>query len=299
MRTKLVTLFLALALLAGFARWGGAGDAKGPGCDIASRQADLGDGVMPYHAAGEGPAVLLLHGLFARKEQWSEVLCRLSEAGFAAVAPDLPGYGESDGFSLEDYRLDLQVERLHDFVEKLGMDGFHLAGNSMGGTIAALYAGKYPERVRSLAFIGGPFAAGEWAEGVKEAIYRGVNPFIPVDSEQFDLEMDLLFAGPPRIPQAFKKAAVEKYVERNLHYRQVWDIVSLYDTALYGRQELSMPVLVLWGEDDEIFDSSGAAPLRDRIPGSSMVLLPRTGHLPMVENPAGTAEAYLELLKGR
>lgn len=78
-------------------------------CAIATQQIALDGGVLHYNRAGAGSPILLLHGLFAQKEQWNSLLCLLSAAGYTAIAPDLPGYGQSVDFPLADYRLEHQV----------------------------------------------------------------------------------------------------------------------------------------------------------------------------------------------
>ena len=268
-------------------------------CAIATQQIALDGGVLHYSRAGVGPYILLLHGLFAQKEQWNSLLCLLSAAGYTAIAPDLPGYGQSVDFPLADYRLENHVARLQQLFEILGITRFELAGSSMGGAIAALYVRTYPDRVRTLAFIGSPLGLVDWSPPVKEAIYQGINPFIPVDLAQFDLEMSLLFANPPQIPQPVKEAVVKDYVERNRHYQQVWNIVNLYDTLLNQGPRLRIPTLVIWGADDKIFNIQDVGRLYYRIPRSKWVKLPNTGHLPHLENPAKTAAIYIGFLQSR
>lgn len=266
-------------------------------CEIATRQVALDGGVLNYNQAGQGAPVLLLHGLFAQKEQWDSMLCLMAAAGYLAIAPDLPGYGKSTDFPLADYTLDNQVERLDQFMETLGIARFDIAGSSMGGAIAALYVERYPRRIRTLALIGSPLGAVEWGKAVKEAIYQGINPFIPITVPQFDLEMSLLFVKPPAIPDPVKAALVQDYRERNRHYQQVWDIVNLYDTLLDRRLRIQTPTLILWGVEDQIFAVEGADRLRFRIPRSRVVRLPNAGHLPHLENPSETAAIYRGFLK--
>lgn len=266
-------------------------------CTIRTGAVQLADGTIRYREAGVGPSVVLLHGLFAQKEHWDALLCALATSGRRALAPDLPGYGESRDFPLAVYPLAAQAEQLHALIRELGLGQLDLAGNSMGGAIAAVYAARHPRAVRTLAFIGAPLGATAWSDGVQTAIRDGINPFIPLDVDQFDLEMRLLFAEPPDIPDAVKEAAVAEYRKHQLHYRQVWDIVNL-DTDLLdehppGRRP---PTLILWGERDGIFDVSGAWPLKARWPGSRLEILPETGHLPMLERPAATAARYRRFL---
>lgn len=275
-------------------------------CTIRTGAVYFEDGTLHYREAGAGPTVVLLHGLFAQKEQWDALLCELAASGRRALAPDLPGYGESRDFPLAVYPLEFQAERLHTLILELGLDRLDLAGNSMGGTIAAEYAARYPDRVRTLAFIGAPLGAVDWSEGVRSAIRDGINPFIPLDRDQFALEMRLLFAEPPEIPDSIVEASVAEYRERQLHYRQVWDIVNLdadllrmqIDARRHHRPPPPPPTLILWGERDGIFEVSGAQPFQARRPRSRLEILPETGHLPMLERPAETAAAYRRFLDG-
>ena len=265
-------------------------------CPITDSKVALDSGILYYRQAGAGPHILLLHGLFANKEQWNDLLCLLSAAGYTAIAPDLPGYGQSLQFPITDYPLEKQVARLRQFMGTLGIAHFDLAGSSMGGTIAALYVRRYPRQVRTLAFIGSPLGIVDWNPRFKEAIHQGVNPLIPIDSSQFDLEMSLLFFKPPPIPESHKVGMVQNYLERNRHYQQVWDIVNLYDNALADGPTMQIPTLILWGVGDGIFAVEGMDRLRYRFPHGKRVRLPDTGHLPQLENPKVTAGIYLDFL---
>ena len=288
--------------------WAGAGRADDQGtdtgCAIASASLELDGGTIYYSRSGQGPQIVLLHGLFAQKEQWHAVLCALAGSGYDAIAPDLPGFGQSNGFEVTAYDLGAQAERLHGFVGTLGLKDFNLAGNSMGGTIAAIYVERYPDSARRLAFIGPPLGVIEWGPRVRQAIKDGINPFIPIDPAQFDLEMSLLFADPPEVPADFRDPLLKNYVTYNRHYQQIWDIVNLYDAVLDKKPldeplNAKVPVLILWGEADAIYPIDGAAALQKRLPGSQLVKLPRAGHLPMLERPAETAASLVAFLRAK
>lgn len=285
-----------LVLLFAVAVGNAAGSAQARDCDIAAHSAAIPGGTVHYTRAGSGPTVVLLHGLFAQKEQWRDVSCALADAGYAAVAPDLPGYGQSTGFALPDYRLDAQAERLDQFADALGLAGFDVAGNSMGGAIAALYAREHPRRVRTLAFIGAPLGVAGWGREVREAMYAGVNPFIPVDAAQFDIEMRLLFVTPPAVPEEVRDAIVREYERNNRHYTQVWNIVDLAGGVLRGGPGFFGPTLAVWGTLDKVFPIGGAGPLRRRLPGPAFVALHGAGHLPQIEAPDRVAPIYLRFL---
>jgi abhydrolase domain-containing protein 6 len=266
-------------------------------CEIATKSERIGSGTIVYNVAGNGPNLLMIHGLFAAKEQWNTLVCVFANSGYTAIAVDLPGYGKSGGFSTSDYRLDRQVDLLHHFTKRLGIARADIAGSSMGGAIASLYTKRYPHAVRSLAFIGSPLGIVGWDRGLRNAIYQGINPFIPIDDQQFDLELGLLFVTPPEIPADRRKVIISDYVARNRHYVQVWNIVNLYDGVLWREPPSQTPTLIVWGEDDRIYNVAGAEQLHRRIPGSELHRMPRAGHLLLMESAEEVTPVYLDFLR--
>jgi abhydrolase domain-containing protein 6 len=266
-------------------------------CAITTLSEKIGGGTIVYNTVGKGPSILLIHGLFADKEQWTDLACRLADAGYAPIAVDLPGYGKSDRFSLSAYRLENQVDKLHTLMTRLNIERFDVAGNSMGGAIASLYARRYSQQVRSVAFIGSPLGIIAWSPEMHSAIYRGINPFIPITQPQLDLELQLLFVAPPAIPEPVKKEIVANYVLHNLHFVQIWNIVNLYNDILATRPLARTPTLIVWGDDDHIYNIAGAQKLQRRIAGSELHRLPHAGHLLHVENAADVAPMYVNFLK--
>ena len=265
-------------------------------CAIETSTQAVEQGMIPYRSAGAGAEVLLLHGLFAQKEQWDEVLCALAQSGYRASAPDLPGYGQSTGYAVAAYPLEEQVALLEKFMQARGIQRFHLAGSSMGGAIAAMYAEQHPRQVLSLAFIGGTLGIGEWGAAVKQAIFKGINPFIPANEAQIDLELSLLLNKVPALPDATKSAMVRPYLDKHEHYQQVWNIVSLYGNAVKTMKPSSVRTLILWGERDQVFDVAGAHALGQKFPNSRRLLMPDVGHLPMLDAPATVARHYSAFL---
>jgi pimeloyl-ACP methyl ester carboxylesterase len=268
-------------------------------CELRTARLVLEDGhALAYREAGQGPPVVLLHGLFASKEQWADFQCQLAAAGHTTIAPDLPGYGKSQGFPLADYRVQAQAERLRQFTEHLGLDNVDLVGNSLGGTVAAIHAQRHPRQVRTLALIGGPFGLVPWGPKVEAAIEQGINPFIPVTLAELDLELSLLFVTPPDLPDADKNALLADSIANQRHSRQVWDIVNLDDRILAQQVGDSPPTFVLWGQADHIFAAEdGIQRMRQRDPKAEWQSPPGVGHLPHLEQPEQTAEAYLAFLR--
>lgn len=298
MKKFIIWLFLVILVLSGSMGYVSVNRATpASSCAIASLTAQVGNGTLSYSQVGNGRRVLLLHGLFASSEQWHTIMCRLSEVGYQAIAPDLPGYGNSKSFTLNDYTLENQATLLHELMEKLGIKSFDLAGSSMGGAIAWLYAQRYPNQVHSLGFIGSPLGVVDWANSVKAAIFQGINPFIPITKEQFALEIGLLFFTPPPIPDAVVVEKVNDYNIRNRHYQQVWDIVNLYDDKLCQGVPTQLPTFIIWGKEDKIYDISGASRLQKCIASRPAIQLPKAGHLLLIENADEVAAKYMKFLQ--
>ncbi len=298
MRKRIIQVMLVVMLLIGLTSYSLAERSDNVlTCNSVTSTISINGGTLTYNTVGKGPTIILLHGLFADKEQWNGLMCQISKAGYRAIAPDLPGYGSSTGFTVEQYALERQVELIHEWINTLKIDTFDLAGSSMGGAIAFLYKHQYPQQVRSLAFIGSPLGVIGWANSVRNAIYQGINPFIPITTKQFDREIRLLFVNPPQIPDSVKVEKVKDYMTRNRHYQQIWDIVNLYDDVLCQSSSIQAPTLIIWGEDDRVYDIIGASKLQSCIPNSKLLKLPKAGHLLLVENADAAASTYVDFLQ--
>jgi abhydrolase domain-containing protein 6 len=263
-------------------------------------RASAGDAppAIAYNSFGTGAPVLLIHGLFADKEQGTALARLLALCGNRVVVPDLPGYGQSKGFDLTHYRLEQQVQALHTFIRGLGIKQLDVAGNSMGGAIAELYAQSYPEEVRTVAFLGAPFGYTPWDKPMREAIFRGTNPFIPTNDAELDIEMDLLFSHPPHIEPQRRRTLLAEYITQNRHYVQVWNVVNMYDDVLKRTPLAPKRTLIVWGREDHVFGADAAESLQRKIPGSELHQLKNAGHLLHLENAAEVARLYTSFLRG-
>lgn len=268
-----------------------------PKCQSNPGTAVLSEGEIKYFSLGSGTPVLLLHGLFGQKEQWLDFACELSKGGYTVYAPDLPGYGQSVGFPISSYRLSSEVELIRQFIQKLGLKKLDIAGNSMGGAIAALLVHQYPNEIKTLAFIGAPMGIIGWSPQIRAAMYQGVNPFIPITINQFNLEMSLLFANPPVIEKSIKEAAVTEYSINNRHYQQVWDIVNLDIAILDSIGDSKIPTLIVWGQNDGIFNISAKPQLDKKYQNSISSAMTGASHLIMLEKPTEVADMYKGFLK--
>ena len=103
--------------------------------------------------AGEGPAVLLLHGLGSSLDTWRRNVQPLADAGYRVLAPDLPGHGDSDKPVSLDYDPLAAVDFTSRLLDALGVQKASLVGNSAGGLVVTMFALEHPERTGRLALV--------------------------------------------------------------------------------------------------------------------------------------------------
>ncbi|UZD23762.1 alpha/beta fold hydrolase [Algoriphagus halophytocola] len=257
---------------------------------------------------GRGEPIILLHGSFSSLHTWNDWQNELSPF-FLTVSLDFPGHGLTGPdlekrYSVRDYAI--LVTRL---AEKLNLDKFHLAGNSMGGAVALQIASNRPDQVLSLNLIdaaGTPLEASALPKGSSSPKKRWMNrmadnPFFTqillkcTPKFLFSMNMKEVYAEPDKLT----KEQVDRYYELMLRAgnRQATleRLATPADAKIdFGR--LDMPTLILWGEEDTWIPVSRAYLLEKLIPGSKLKILKNAGHLPMEEIPTESVAEYLNFL---
>ena len=259
----------------------------------------LDGGAGGVGGAGDGGEVplVLLHGIFAEKDHWVD-FARPLTGRYRVIAPDLPGFGESSRLPDQTYDYAAQTEHLRALLDALGVRRVHLAGNSMGGTIAVLFAIAHPERVASVALIGAPHGIRSPKPSAMDGLIdAGKAPLITHNAAEFEQMMELVFAKQPFLPYPILQATQQEALRNADSNVRLWNAQLKDRFLLDGRiNALQQPTLVLWGGQDQVFDASGAELLRSRLKNPRIEVLPGVGHLPMMEAPGTTAQKYARFL---
>ena len=117
---------------------------------LIQKKVNVGGIDFVYFEGGQGPeTIVLLHGFAADKSDWIKFVCTLVSE-YKVIIPDQAGHGESGGTLKDSYTISSQASRLAQFTSKIGVEKFHIVGNSMGGEIAFFFAFQHPDRVKSL-----------------------------------------------------------------------------------------------------------------------------------------------------
>lgn len=227
-----------------------------------------------YYEMGpaDGPAVVLVHGLGGRSEDWEKLAPFLSRAGYRVYVPDLPGYGRSARPAEFSYSVSDEAQIVVGFLDVLGLEEVDLGGWSMGGWIVQLVAAKHADRVNRLMLFD---SAGLYVKPAWDT--RLFTPISPAQLEKLDA---LLMPNPPNLP-----GFVVRDVLRISH-EHAWVIQRALDTMLTGKEttdkllpNLKMPVFIVWGSVDQITPLSEGEKIHELIPQSKLEIVSGCGHL--------------------
>ena len=258
-----------------------------------SRFLDVDGLRIHYRDQGQGPALVLLHGSNAALFTWEGWVRELS-AHHRVITLDLPGHGLTGPDAKGRYTWTDMAEVVEAFRARLGLERFHLAGNSMGGAVAWHYALLHPERVDRLVLVD---AAGYPRDEPAPLVFRLMRT--PVLGELLsrvsprsiiDKNVRAVYGDPSKVT----KEGVDRYYALLLREgnRQATRerLRATVDDGLWRRLgEVRAPTLILWGAKDTwILPAYGQRFDRD-IPDSTLIVYPDLGHVPMEEDPARTA----------
>jgi len=265
---------------------------------LTEKQVQVGQFTICYLEGGQGETLLLLHGFGADKDSWNRLAKHLTPK-FHVVAIDVPGFGMSSRPETESYTIRDQALRLDLIVAALGLDSFHLAGNSMGGAIAGRYAAEFPDKVRTLALVNtGGIANCPKKSELRKQLEEGKNSLLLETPEDFEKMLAFVFVRPPWIPGPVKAHLARQAIERRSFNEKVFRQIHAEGSDLEPElSRIRARTLILWGDQDRLIDVSCTEVLEKGLADSTTAILKDCGHAPMIERPEETARLYLGFLK--
>lgn len=278
--------------------------------DADSRFVEVNGLQVHYKIAGEGePVLILLHGFGASLFSWREVMGPLAAHG-TVVAFDRPAFGlterpmpgEWEGES--PYSAAAQADLTVGLMDALGVERAVLVGNSAGGTVAVLTALRYPQRVEALVLVdaaiyqGGGFPS--WlAPLLLTPQARHLGPLFARRIQDWGRDFARSAWHDPSGITAEVWAGYTLPLQAENWDRALWELtVASRPLGLAERlDELTMPVLVITGDDDRIVPTESSIRLADELPNAELVVIPNCGHVPQEECPAPFIEAVINFLE--
>lgn len=265
------------------------------------RNVDIGEMQMAIYDGGPHDAkeaIVLLHGYSADKQVWPRFARHLLDR-YRVIIPDLAGHGDTGYQKDWDYSAPAQARRVAALLDKLGIAQVHIAGNSMGGFIAAHFALAYPDRTLSLAVIDPAGITSPQPSDMQKMLAQGRNPFKVHSRAEFDAFYAMTMAQPPWLPGFMLAAMSEKYQARRPELAQIFAGFHDHDSLDGKLGAIRAPALVLWGREDRLIHVSSAEVWAKGLPHARLVIEDGIGHMPMVERPAETAMTYRQFLLGQ
>lgn len=227
-------------------------------------------GRLNVYIAGDGPPLLLLHGLGGSGRYWAGLAPHLA-ATRTLIAPDLAGFGRSDKPSL-DYSRAFHLDSLDAVLAALSVDTpLAVAGHSMGGVLAALFAARHLERVELLALAAAPFPREQTNPSrfpggfAGRTFYRFVQQTLPLVS-------------PLVRSQTYPRAVVADYLRhtrasyRRTSHSLIWD-VGVVDELAGLRSCDSLRELLLYSDEDRTIASDSLQCWQQVLPGAQPLLV--------------------------
>ena len=264
---------------------------------------------VTFRTAGEGPVLLLIHGMAGSATTWKQVTPRLTER-FTVVAPDLLGHGRSDK-SRGDYSVGAFASTLRDLLVALGHDHATVVGQSLGGGVAMQFSYQYPERCERLVLVG------------SGGLGREVNPLLRYLSLPGSETVLMLACAAPvrsaietigdlaaRIGLRPAPVVVELWrsytslgddATRKAFLRTLRTVVDPRGQAVSASNRLHLaaevPTLIIWGDADPIIPMDHAFAAHEAIPGSQLEIFEGVGHYPHCEQPDRFVDVLTEFVE--
>ena len=252
---------------------------------------------VQFTIAGQGPPVVLIHGVAGRASQWDQIVPLLAET-HTVVAPDLAGHGESAN-PRGDYSLGAHASGIRDLLVGLDIEGASMVGHSLGGGIAMQFAYQFPERCERLVLV----SSGGLGESVHPLLRAATLP-----GSEFVLPLlahPRVLGAASLVPRALGRIGLSTRPDltemargyqslssaeaRSAFIHTLRSVVDPTGQRINGSDRLylasKMPSLIVWGRRDRIIPVEHAQPAHEGMPGSRLEVFDEAGHFPQLDEP--------------
>lgn len=252
-----------------------------------------------YRIAGSGPALLLIHGIGDNSTTWEPVHAKLAQR-FTVIAPDLLGHGKSDK-PRADYSVAAYANGMRDLLSVLDIDRVTVVGHSLGGGVAMQFAYQFPQLVQRLILVG----AGGVTKDVNVALRLASLPMggealallrlplvLPalqtvgkaagalVGSTRVGRDLPDVLRILADLPEPTASSAFTRTLRAVVDWRG--QVVTMLDRCYLTE---SVPVQLIWGDQDVVIPVSHAHMAHAAMPGSQLEIFKRSGHFPFHDDP--------------
>lgn len=266
--------------------------------DGSSQFISVGGNRVHYRDEGHGDVIVLLHGTASSLhtwDQWTQGLVKQNRV----IRMDLPGFGLTGPDQANRYEVEDDVAFLNEFLALLDLQKVHLVGSSLGGRIAWEYSLAHAEQVESLTLINSlGYPQERWPLAIEVAQWPLMDVIMPYMSPRFLYEDGLkeVYYNDEQVTDS----VVDRYYELS-RYPGNLDafpkrVSADLDTSADKIGQISVPTLILWGQEDIYFPVANAYRFQKDVVDSKIHVYSNVGHLPMEEVPNRSLNDFLSFI---
>ena len=258
------------------------------------------DSASIFPQAKDFETIVLIHGYASSLEEWSYLIPKLMKNNYRVVTMDLRGHGWTDRPD-GDYSIESQAKLVIEVINKLSVDKFYIAGHSWGSAVSLKITMTIPERVKKIILYNGMYfndqqpVVFEWSrvpilgEFIYSAFYLERQDekmaFAFYDAEPHITEyiverLELFTSRPGTLASLLAGIRAMDFEKLEPHYK-----------------DISQPVLLIWGREDQVTPIEYGERMLHKLPNSQLKIIPRCGHLPMVEAHSVTSNFVINFIK--
>jgi pimeloyl-ACP methyl ester carboxylesterase len=262
-----------------------------------------------YRIAGDGPLIVLIHGITSRSDVWLEAMAALADR-FTVVAPDLLGHGRS-AKPRGDYSLGAYASGGRDLLGVLGFERGTVVGHSLGGGIALQFAYQFPEYTERLVLVSSGGLGSEVHPLLRAGALPGSELVMPLIAPAWAVRAGAAVAdflkrlgvqaGPDLAEAARGYASLSDRDARSAFLHTLRAVIDLDGQRVSASDRLylaeRLPTLLIWGTADRIIPVDHGRAAVEQIPGSRLVEIPGAGHWPQLDDPARFASELTRFIE--
>jgi pimeloyl-ACP methyl ester carboxylesterase len=270
---------------------------------------DLHGHRVRYRIGGEGPAIVLIHGITGSSATWDQVMPQLAR-DYTVLAPDLLGHGDS-AKPRGDYSLGAYASGIRDLMIALEIDSATFVGHSLGGGVAMQLAYQFPDRLDRMVLVS--------SGGLGKAVHLMLR-LVALPASEYVLPLLVaeplrnageavagvlgrlgLRAGHDLAEIAGGFASLGDVGARQAFVHTARSIIDIEGQRVSARDRLylasEVPTLLIWGERDPIIPAKHGRAAQSEIPGSRLELFPEAGHFPYKSDPQRFVDALTDFME--
>lgn len=245
------------------------------------------EGKFRYIEVGEGPPIIILHGLMGGLSNFHGVTSYFPEKGYKVFVPELPIYD----MPILKTNVKNFARFLERFIEFKGIKDVILLGNSLGGHIGLLHTRLYPEMVKALVITG---SSGLYESAMGDGYpRRGDYEFIKKKAQ------DVFYN-----PEVATKEIVDEVFDTVNNRNKIVRTLAIAKSAIRHNMardlpKMQTPTCIIWGKNDTVTPPKVAMEFHDLLPDSELFWIDECGHAPMMEHPSEFNELLYAWLQKR